>query len=453
MSSPENGPVNNYDHDKYGWVMVAVTFLNWAVIMGYTKALGVLLIPITRDLDSELWLIGWLAVLYLLMQNCLGPIVGALCRLLGVRPMMVFGAVLLTLGIILTAISPNVFAMAVFIVGLAGVGSALILFVSFAVMASYFKKKYALAVGLSTMGIPVGVMAYGPVTQMLGDAYGWRGTMLLLGGFSFHLVACSMLVRRNASSSADTEQYQEVTQSDEEENSPSEDGSFRGTNRTNISSDTRQTLSGGWARVCCQSVLKAFDFAVLKDMGFILVVSSRCATSFAYSGVVVYMVSHGQLQGLSKMQASFLPTFFGSGNIIGKLVMPLLQQMGIKVSMTFWACFASCVVCVSLLLDAFVTPFMGQMVVTGLLGVGYGISIQAMDVIVRFIFTDDRLVNALGWQGLCIGMAEGLGGLVAGWINEWTGSFNIAFYLYGGVTLLSIPLVLFQDRYAKRRSL
>ncbi|XP_038057772.1 monocarboxylate transporter 11-like [Patiria miniata] len=434
--APSGYDASPYDHDKWGWVMVATLFICNLVVYGNLKALGVLLIPMTNDLDSDLWLVGLIAVFYGIMNRCMGPVVAAACRLLGSRPMMVFGGLLSTLGFMLTSISTSVFAVAVFIVGLSGVGSAFSLFINTATMASYFKENYPLAIGISTMGVPAGVMVYGPMTQVLLDTYGWRRTMLLLGGISFHLVACAVLMRRNPPSSApDTEKYQEVAVSDEEE-------------KKDNSSNYREHR----ARQCCQNILKAIDLVLLTDVRLVLLICAGCTASLTYRAWLVYMVPHGQFQGLSDFEASFLPTSYGVGNAMGKLIMPFLQQVGIKPSMALWACFGASVVCVSFLLHAFVRPFIGQLVITGLVGVGYALTYQANDVMIRFLHADDRFVSVLGWQGVFVGVAGILGGLISGWVYEWTGSFSIALCIFSGVILLSIPLFLAEAIYAKRKA-
>ncbi|XP_038057770.1 monocarboxylate transporter 13-like [Patiria miniata] len=443
----------NYDQNKRGWIMVATMFVCYLVVYGNLKALGVLLIPMTNDLDSDMWLVGWVLVFFGIMHHSMGPIVGAACRLLGSRPMMVLGGLLSTLGIMLTSISTSVLALTIVIIGLAGIGSALCLFISFAVMATYFKEKYALAVGISTLGVPVSTMVYGPMTQVLLDTYGWRRTMLLLGGVSFHLVACAMLMRRNPSSSSpDTEQYQEVPVSDEDEGKEWREGRIC-LNKTDT--DGRSCSDQDHcarARQYCRLIMEAMDFALLADVRFVLLTGANSAGNFTYYAWLVYMVSHGQFQGLSSTQASFLPTAFGVGNAIGKLIVPLFQQVGIKPSMTFWGCFGASLVCVSLLLDAFVRPFIGQLALTGLVGVGYGVMFQAIDVMSRFITTDDRLVSVLGWQGLLSGVGGTLGGLIAGQIYEWTGSFSVALCLFAGMILLSIPLLVIEALYSKRKA-
>ncbi|XP_038068727.1 monocarboxylate transporter 3-like [Patiria miniata] len=453
MASRGSQHVHQHDHDKWGWVMVAVVFLSMVVIMGNLSALGVLLMPMTSDLDSELWLIGWIAVWSNVMKNCTGPVVGALSRLFGSRPVMIFGGILLGLGFILTSISHNIFATTFFIVGLTGLGSAFLFINSFVVLAPYFKERYPLAIGLSMMGTPIGVIVYAPVTQILLDTYGWRGTMLLLGGISFHLVAFGMLVRRDPSSSpSDTEQYQKVANSDREGESSQEEGSYPAGDETSTSEKRHHPspdLHKSSARKYFRHFIRTIDFRVLADVRFILLAFGRFAVTFVYNAFVMYMVSHGQLSGLNHTQASFLPTAFGVGNVIGRLVAPFLQQVGAKLSVTFWACLGAALMSVSFLADALTGAFLWQLAVSGLIGVGYGTVVQAVDVMMRFLATDDRLVSVLGWLGLFKGVAGMLGALIAGLIFKWTGSFTITFYMYSGMMLLSIPLFIIEAVYGK----
>ncbi|XP_022088657.1 monocarboxylate transporter 13-like [Acanthaster planci] len=296
----------NYDHDSWGWIMVAATFVNCFLIFGQLKALGVLLIPMTDDFVSDLWLIGWVVVLYSTGFYCFGPVAGAFSRMFGSRPMMILGGLMNTVGIILASISPTVSLLAVFIIGLSGIGCAFPYCISFAVMASYFKDKYPLALGISTMGIPLGVMAYGPMTQVLLDTYGWRGAMLILGGISFHAVACGVLVRRDPSSiAADTDRYQEVSIGDEERNNQEE-----GEAHVSDTSDCARGFPGHCEMApskCCLDFIAAFDFKLLADVKFVLLIIGRCTATFAYNAWLVYMVSHGWIY---EWTGSFITSFF-----------------------------------------------------------------------------------------------------------------------------------------------
>ncbi|XP_022091214.1 monocarboxylate transporter 13-like [Acanthaster planci] len=442
------------DHDKWGWVMVAAAFVNCFVIYGQLKALGVLLIPISNDYNCDLGLIGWIAVLYGMVQNCIAPVVAALARFLGSSRMMMFGGLLNAVGIILTAVSPSVPLFSIFVIGMAGVGSAFCWYIGFAVMASYFKEKYPLAIGISTMGEPIGMMFYAPVTQVLFNTYGWRGCLLLLGALSAHMVASGLLVRHDPSRPTlpdSDEEYQYVAARDEEEISE-EEGAVGGEQ-----AEPSQQRNGSdpdlSQRSCFKRFVKAIDFRVMADVRFVLLICGRSTATFAFSAWLVFMVAQGQFQGLNQVQASFLPTAFGVGNIVGKLPMPLAPKIGIKPSMTSWACFGAALVCISFLgVAAVQQAFVGQILLTGLSGFGYAILYQAEDVMVRFLSSDGRLVSMLSWQGMLTSIAGALGGLISGWVLERTGSFLISLGMFGGAVFLSIPLFIGEAIYTERRA-
>lgn len=59
----------------------------------------------------------------------------------------------------------------------------------------YFDKRRSLAMGIVSSGIGV-IMLIGPLfTRVTVDAYGWRGTMLLLSAITLHGIPLSMLIR------------------------------------------------------------------------------------------------------------------------------------------------------------------------------------------------------------------------------------------------------------------
>ena len=302
---------------------------------------------------------------------------------------------------------------------ISGFGAACSGFATFALMASYFKVRYVRAVGISTMGYYIGMIVFGPVSQLLLDTYGWRGAMLLMGGTSFHLVALGAFVTRNLSAT-DKSQSQDVSVKDEGESGNEDIGTGEESHIRNNNSDSNQENNAQTTVSRCQLLLKLIDFAVLKNVRFILLTAARCFCEFCLTGWVVYMVSYGQFQGLSQVQASFLPTAFGVGNILGKALTPLLQQIGVKPALVFWACLGSALICIFFFTSYFVKPFAAQMATTCLIGIGCGMVFQANDILTRFISTDDRLVNILGWQLLFAGFSGIAGGFLAGLYNVFS---------------------------------
>lgn len=63
----------------------------------------------------------------------------------------------------------------------------------------YFDKKRAIATGIATSGSGVGVFVYANVCDMLLQHFTWRETVLLLGAFLLHCLACGLVFRPLAS--------------------------------------------------------------------------------------------------------------------------------------------------------------------------------------------------------------------------------------------------------------
>ena len=64
-----------------------------------------------------------------------------------------------------------------------------------ALISSYFTIYYHAATNIVTTGLPSAITIFAPVTQLSIDTYGWRGTMILLGGINFHCIAAGVILK------------------------------------------------------------------------------------------------------------------------------------------------------------------------------------------------------------------------------------------------------------------
>lgn len=78
---------------------------------------------------------------------------------------------------------------------LAGLGWALVFTPSLGAVSRYFPTRRAMATGLAMAGASVVGLALGPLIPLLLDAYGWRGSLLLLAALSFNLMVAGALLR------------------------------------------------------------------------------------------------------------------------------------------------------------------------------------------------------------------------------------------------------------------
>ncbi|XP_071086288.1 monocarboxylate transporter 13-like [Haliotis cracherodii] len=67
-----------------------------------------------------------------------------------------------------------------------------------------FSKWRPVAVGISVTGLAVGMFTWPPLSAVTADTTGWRGTCLINGALTLHLVPCAMLITpRNSTNSSD----------------------------------------------------------------------------------------------------------------------------------------------------------------------------------------------------------------------------------------------------------
>ena len=104
-----------------------------------------------------------------------GPVAGRLTDRFGARAVVISGAVLSTIGLLLTSLVPSLYLMLLTYGGIFGCGSSLVYIAVFEIVPRYFVKRRSLATGLVTMSVGIGLLVMSPVCQALIDAFGWRG--------------------------------------------------------------------------------------------------------------------------------------------------------------------------------------------------------------------------------------------------------------------------------------
>lgn len=62
-------------------------------------------------------------------------------------------------------------------------------------VAQYFEKRRSFAMGLAVCGTGFGTFIMAPLNKFLLSEYGWRGALLIVGGFLFNIVVCGAVYR------------------------------------------------------------------------------------------------------------------------------------------------------------------------------------------------------------------------------------------------------------------
>ncbi|XP_032524698.2 monocarboxylate transporter 14-like [Danaus plexippus] len=179
----------------WGWVVVFASFMVNLIADGITFSFGVFFPHFLEYFGEGKGKTAWIAGIFMAMPLLSGPIASFLTDRYGCRRMTIFGSILAFLGFVISAFVDNMETLFLTFGIMAGFGLSLCYVAAVVIVAYYFEKKRSLATGISVCGSGIGTFVFAPLTYILLDEYGWRGTTLILAGFFLNMAVCGLLFR------------------------------------------------------------------------------------------------------------------------------------------------------------------------------------------------------------------------------------------------------------------
>lgn len=179
----------------WGWIVVLSSFMIHVLADGIVYSFGVFLPVFVQHFHSGRGETSWVGSLQPAVTFTVGPLASALTNLYGCRVVTIVGAVICAAGFILSVFAPNLVFLYFSSGTLAGLGFGLIYLPAIVSVAQYFEKRRSFAMGLAVCGSGFGTFVFAPVTELLLQEFGWRGSMLILGGIILNVIACGAVFR------------------------------------------------------------------------------------------------------------------------------------------------------------------------------------------------------------------------------------------------------------------
>ncbi|XP_038211785.1 monocarboxylate transporter 1-like [Zerene cesonia] len=179
----------------WGWVVVFASFMVNLIADGITFSFGVFFPHFLEYFGEGKGKTAWIAGIFMAMPLLSGPIASFLTDRYGCRRMTIFGSILAAIGFVISAFVDNMETLFLTFGIMAGFGLSLCYVAAVVIVAYYFEKKRSLATGISVCGSGIGTFIFAPLTYVLLDEYGWRGTTLILAGFFLNMAVCGLLFR------------------------------------------------------------------------------------------------------------------------------------------------------------------------------------------------------------------------------------------------------------------
>ncbi|KAL8586249.1 hypothetical protein ACOMHN_003764 [Nucella lapillus] len=195
------------------------------------------------------------------------------------------------------------------------------------------------------------------------------------------------------------------------------------------------------------------DFSLLKNPVFLMFAISNFFTSIGFNMPFIFLPDRAKLVGIDEERAAWLLSTIGITNTLGRVVFGFMADLKwVNRLMLYNTALTICGLATAL------SPFVGGnyellMTYAAVFGIFIGVYVSLTSVVLVDLLGIDLLTNSFGLLLLFQGAATFIGPPLAGWMCDWTGSYDISFNVMGsliavsGAMLYLLPMV--QRRYRR----
>jgi sugar phosphate permease len=393
----------------WGWYVVLGAFLIIGINYGARYSFGVFVNPMTAEYGWSRSIISGAISIMVLTYGAGSILAGRLVDRIAPRWIITAGAVLMAAGMFLTAMirSPWQFYFTYGILG--GLGAACLgVVVCNSSVGKWFIRKRGLAFGISSVGVGAGTMAMAPLAGYFVKVYGWRSGFILMGAC---VLVIGVVLSQWLMGKTRPEDYGLLPDGGgetERVDDPIPDGGPRlGPSLKQVLRDPRF-----WVLAVCYSLAVSAEMSSL-----------------------IHQVAHAQDLRIDKVTAASSLGMIGMAGSLGRFffgwVSDRIRDAKYPAAMGFLLMAAGMFLLVK-------TTSVAMLFAYALLfGFGLGSVATMMPFLLADRFGRQVLGSAYGvLTFLSAGIGGGAGPLIAGYIYDWTGSYNGAWLL--NLTILVI---------------
>ncbi|CAL1531968.1 unnamed protein product [Lymnaea stagnalis] len=204
-----------------------------------------------------------------------------------------------------------------------------------------------------------------------------------------------------------------------------------------------------------QTMKDMLSLSLLKNPVFLMFGISNFFTSIGFNMPFIFLPDRAKLAGIDADKAALLLSVIGIANTAGRVIFGFLSDRSwVNRLMLYNTALTICGVATAF------SPIVGGdygllVAYAAIFGVFIGVYVSLTSVVLVDLLGLEYLTNSFGLLLLFQGAATFVGPPIAGWMCDWTGSYDISFIVMGilialsGCMLFFLPCV---QRYAERRA-
>lgn len=389
----------------YGWVIVAAGGLILLLEWGFQYSYGVFFTELCTDLDWTRTMVSGAYSLGFLWHSVIYLPSGRLNDRYGPRLTLAISIIALSTGYALMSVINAPWQLYIFYGVIVGTGMGFGLVPVVSTVSHWFVARRGMVLGLTMVGIGIGTLVLVPFAQFLINKFDWRNSYLLIAGILLVIgLPISRLMRLH----------------------PSEKGLLPyGINEMAEGSKHNNLLS---------TVNFTFKQAI-KTKAFWLLFTMYVFLSFVAQMVMVHLKAYAIDFGIAEMTAATALGLVGGTSIAGRIVIGSLSDRIGRKACFFVACLLMAVMMLWLIEARQPWQFY---LFSAIFGFGQGSYVPLFPAVVGDWFGTKSHGTIYGAIMLATGIGGAIGPLLAGYVYDIKGSYDIAIIL--GAVILFIAL-------------
>ena len=314
----------------------------------------------------------------------------------------------------------------------------------------YFDKRLARANGTAFAGVGIGIFAVPPLLQITIDYYGWQGALLIFAAIVGNIGVCAAIYKpskleienRTGKQKTTESQYIELNRTsghkanlDEPEQTISGSGQTikehtkqldtghsismksnqTDTQTTNIHHDVQSKYSDSDLNKKSSkwSIFELFDFMLLTNFTFVLLLIAQIFHGIAYNIIIYYLSERAVISGISKLNAAYLLSAIGISSTVSRLTHGYIIDYHILSATVLTAiAYAICGVCS--LLNPIWDNYAVLMSLSVPVGLTSGIFNSTVPIVAKEYVGANKVSAGTGWMLLIIGISIMIGQYLTG---------------------------------------
>ncbi|KZC11902.1 Iron-sulfur cluster assembly enzyme ISCU, mitochondrial [Dufourea novaeangliae] len=457
----------------WGWLVLLASVMVNLLIPGTVKSFGVLFVEFLEVFDASPAAAAWIPALsQLYIIFVVGPLSSVLSVKYSYRTVTLIGGTFAAVGMMLSYFADSVAFLCISYGVLVGIGAGLAFPPTVYIVTSYFVRLRGLANGLCISGSALGSIFLPPILGVLLREYGYRGAVLIMGAVTLNVWASALLYEP-----VEKHMVPAATSSESNDNCDLEAAAVvapvmitspvdeKKSNHVISSEDTNEKAAPIVPKSASSVALeyykntpvqgrtrkindeekqqqqenKFFDFSLLKDPIYLVILISNSTNAVSYTNFVILLPAYAISLGFDKNMSSLLLSTVSILDLIGRIGGSALSDVSIMPKHWYFVggLFISGI---SLAILPIATTYTMLSVYCGIFGLASGIYVGITAVIMADMLGTEKLTSSYGISLFVNGIIQLVGPPICGIVFEQIGSYGPIFSILGVILVVGASL-------------